>query len=137
MIVEQPVIRRLCEDLQTGIGPLFTCSEQGEYLRVRTPYRYPDGDYIDLFCKVDGDVLTVSDLAETTGWLRMQLATLRRSTRQRRLIEDACATHGIEFHRGMLQARWHAVEELAQVVTRVAQAALRVSDLRFTGADPP
>ena len=116
---------------------MFTCSEQGEYLRVRTPYRYPDGDYIDLFCKVDGEVLTVSDLAETTGWLRMQSATLRRSTKQRQLIEDACATHGIEFHRGMLQARCHAVEELAQVVTRVAQAALRVSDLRFTGADPP
>ena len=130
-------VSRLCEDLQTGIGPLFTCSEQGEYLRVRTPYRYPDGDYIDLFGNVEGDVLTVSDLAETTEWLRMQSATQRRSSRQTLLIEDVCVTHGIEFHRGMLQARCHAVEELAQVVTRVAQAALRVSDLRFTCAEPP
>lgn len=125
-------VSRLCEDLQTGIGPLFTCSEQGEYLRVRTPYLYPDGDYIDLFCNVEGDVLTVSDLAETTGWLRMQSATLRRSSRQNLLIEDVCVTHGIEFHRGMLQARCRSGEELAQVVTRVAQAALRVSDLWFT-----
>lgn len=125
-------VSRLCEDLKTGIGPLFTCTEQGEYLRVRTPYLYPDGDYIDIFCKVDGDVLTVSDLAETTGWLRMQSATLRRSPKQRMLIEDVCVTHGIEFHRGMLQARCHAGEELPQVVTRVAQAALRVSDLWFT-----
>ena len=125
-------VSRLCEDLQTGIGPLFTCSEQGEYLRVRTPYLYPDGDYIDLFCKAEGGVLTVSDLAETTGWLRMQSATLHRSSEQRQLIEDVCVTHGIEFHRGMLQARCRSVEELAQVVTRVAQAALRVSDLWFT-----
>ena len=125
-------VSRLCEDLQTGIGPLFTCSEQGKYLRVRTPYLYPDGDYIDLFCNVEGDVLTVSDLAETTGWLRMQSATLRRSSRQTLLIEDVCVTHGIEFHRGMLQARCRSGEELAQVVTRVAQAALRVSDLWFT-----
>ena len=121
-----------CEDLQTGIGPLFACTKQGEYLRVRTPYLYPDGDYIDLFCNVDGDVLMVSDLAETTGWLRMQSATLRRSSKQRQLIDDVCVTHGIEFHNGKLQARCHATEELAQVVTQVAQAALRVSDLWFT-----
>ena len=109
------------------IGSSFTCSEQGEYLRVRTPYRYPDGDYIDLFCKVEGGELTVSDLAVTTGWLRMQSAALRRSSRQKLIIEDVCVTHGIEFHRGMLRARCRSIDELAEVVTRVAQAALRIS----------
>ena len=124
---------RMCEVLQREMGTLFVCSEQGDRLRIRTPYLYPDGDCIDLFCKVDdGGVVTVSDLAETTGWLRMQTADSHRSPRQARLIEDACATHGIEFHRGMLQARCRPGDELAQVVTRVAQAALRVSDLWFT-----
>ena len=122
----------MCQDLQRNIGALFTCSEQGDYQRIRTPYLYPDGDNIDLFCKVDGDTVTVSDLAETTGWLRMQTAALRRSPKQTQLIADACVTHGIEFYRGMLQARCRPGEELAQVVTRVAQAALRVSDLWFT-----
>ena len=120
-------VSRLCGDLQMEIGPSFTCSEQGEYLRVRTPYRYPDGDYIDLFCKVEGGELTVSDLAETTGWLRMQSAALRRSSGQKLFIEEVCVTHGIEFHRGMLQARCRSGDELARVVTRVAQAALRIS----------
>ena len=123
---------RMCRELQRQMGALFTCSEQGDYQRIRTPYLYPDGDNIDLFCKVEGDVVTVSDLAETTGWLRMQSAALRRSPKQARLIEDACVTHGIEFYRGMLQARCRPGEELAQVVTRVGQAALRVSDLWFT-----
>ena len=124
---------RMCEVLQREMGALFSCSEQGGRLRIRTPYLYPDGDYIDLFCKVDdGGVVTVSDLAETTGWLRMQTASSRRSPKQARLIEDACVTHGIEFYRGMLQARCRPGDELAQVVTRVAQAALRVSDLWFT-----
>ena len=123
---------RMCQDLQRNIGALFTCSEQGDYQRIRTPYLYPDGDNIDLFCKVDGDTVTVSDLAETTGWLRMQTAALRRSPKQTQFIADACVTHGIEFYRGMLQARCRPGEELAQVVTRVAQAALRVSDLWFT-----
>ena len=122
----------MCRDLQRQMGALFTCSEQGDYQRIRTPYLYPDGDNIDLFCKVEGDVVTVSDLAETAGWLRMQSAALRRSPKYARLIEDACVTHGIEFYRGMLQARCRPGEELAQVVTRVGQAALRVSDLWFT-----
>ena len=123
---------RMCRDLQRQMGASFTCSEQGDYQRIRTPYLYPDGDNIDLFCKVEGDVVTVSDLAETTGWLRMQSAALRRSPKQARLIEDACVTHGVEFYHGMLQARCRPGEELAQVVTRVGQAALRVSDLWFT-----
>jgi len=122
----------ICQDLQRGLGALFTCSEHGEYQRIRTPYLYPDGDYIDVFCKVDGDIVMVTDLAETTGWLRMQSASARRSLRQKRLIEDACGTHGIEFYRGMLQARCRPDDQLAEVVTRVAQAALRVSDLWFT-----
>ena len=120
---------RVCRDLQREMGDLFTCSEHGAHLRIRTPYRYPDGDQIDLFCKVEDGVTTVSDLAETTGWLRMQSAGSRRSPKQARLIEDACVTHGIEFHRGMLQARCRPGDDLAQVVTRVAQAALRISDL--------
>ena len=123
---------RLCEDLQRNLGALFECSEYGDYERIRTPYLYPDGDVIDLFCKVDGESVTVSDLAETTGWLRMQSAALRRSPKQRRLIEDACVTHGMEFYRGMLQARCRPGDDLAEVVTRVAQGALRVSDLWFT-----
>ena len=122
----------MCQDLQWEIGALFTCSEHGDYHRIRTPYLYPDGDNIDLFCKVVDDVVTVGDLAETTGWLRMQTAALRRSPKQKRLVEDACVTHGVELYRGMLQARCRPGDKWAEVVTRVAQAALRVSDLWFT-----
>ena len=32
---------RVCQDLQREIGALFTCSEHGEYRRIRTPYLYP------------------------------------------------------------------------------------------------
>lgn len=118
--------------IQDEIGALFTCTEHGGYYRIRTPYLYPDGDNIDLFCAVDGDMITVTDLAETTGWLWMQSQSLRRSPKQNRLIEDTCVTHGVEFYRGMLQTRCQPGDSLAEVVTRVAQAALRVSDLWFT-----
>ena len=122
----------ICRAIQDKIGELFICSQQGDYYQVRTPYLYPDGDNIDLYCEVAGDLVTVTDLAETTGWLRMQSPATRRSPNQSRLISDACITHGVEFYRGMLQARCHPDDDLANVFTRVAQAALRVSDLWFT-----
>ena len=122
----------ICQRLQGGLGALFVCVDQGDYCRVRTPFLYPDGDNIDLFCQADGDTMTITDLAETTGWLRTQSLAPRRSANQNRLIEDVCQTHGVEFYRGMLQARCHPNDDLSTVFTRVAQAALRVSDLWFT-----
>jgi len=123
----------ICETLRAGVGELFQCENVGGYLRIRTPYLYPDGDYIDVFVKEQGDELTITDLGETTRWLRMQTVAMRRSPKQRQLIEDACLTHGLEFYRGMLLARCSADEkDLSATVTRVAQGALRVSDLWFT-----
>lgn len=122
----------VCETMRRQMGALFDCADFGDYYRIRTPYLYPDGDTIDLFCEFDGDLITVTDDAETTGWLQMQSQALRRSSKQNRLIQDACQTHGVEFFRGMLQARCRPEDNLADVVNRVSQAALRVSDLYFT-----
>jgi len=125
-------IPAVCEALKSDLGELFTCTEQGAYQRIRTPYLYPDGDNIDLFCKAQNDVVSVTDLGETTRWLRMQTVSPKRSPKQRQLIEDICLNHGVEFYKGMLQARCRPNDSLAMVVTRVAQAALRASDLWFT-----
>jgi len=122
----------ICEQFREGLSQLFICSSQGEYQRIRTPYLYPDGDNIDVFCKLQGGVVLVSDLGETTRWLRMQTVSPKRSPKQKTLIEDVCLTHGVEFFKGMLLARCRPGEELAAVTFRVAQAALRVSDLWFT-----
>jgi len=122
----------LAEELASGLGPLFSHSDLGEYQRIRTPYLYPDGDHIDVFWKVQGDVVQVSDLGETTRWLRMQTVTPRRSPKQNALIADVCLTHGVEFYKGVLLARSRPGDALPAVTLRVAQAALRVSDLWFT-----
>lgn len=122
----------LRENFSNGLASLFDCRPQGEYQRIRTPYLYPDGDNIDVFCKPQGDVILVTDLGETTRWLRMQTVSPRRSPKQNALVEDACLTHGVEFYKGMLLARCRQSEDLTAVVVRVAQAALRVSDLWLT-----
>ena len=122
----------VCGELARSLGDLFQCSSQGRFKRIRTPFLYPDGDYIDLFCREEGGTLTVSDLGETTRWLRMQTTVPRRSARQQALIQDAIQTHNVEFFRGTLTARCKEGESVSDTVLRVAQAALRVSDLWFT-----
>jgi hypothetical protein len=126
----------VCETLQNNLGTLYQCSDMGQYQRIRTPYLYPDGDVIDLYVNTTNpEVWVISDLAETTRWLRMQTQTMKRSVKQRQLIEDVSLTHGVQWRRGMLQARYFtdgSKGTLADVVTRVAQAAIRVSDVWFT-----
>ena len=49
----------ICAEIEQGMGALFSCVPHRDDCRIRTPYLYPDGDNIDLFCKLDGDVITV------------------------------------------------------------------------------
>jgi hypothetical protein len=112
---------------------MFECSVNGDYVRVRTPFLYPDGDFIDLFLKsANQGGTTVSDLGETVRWLNSNTLSAKRSPKQAGLISDISQTHGVEFFRGMLKARSSEPTALADAVTRVSQAALRISDLIFT-----
>ena len=122
----------ICQEFSEGLSALFTCTPHGNFQQIRTPYLYPDGDNIDVFCKTENNVVLVTDLGETTRWLRMQTVSLKRSPKQKAMIEDICLTHGVEFYRGMLMARCRPGDQLAAVIFRISQAALRVSDLWFT-----
>ena len=123
----------VCTAIRSGLGPMFECSVNGDYVRVRTPFLYPDGDFIDLFLKsANQGVTTVSDLGETVRWLNSNTLSTKRYPKQAGLISDISQTHGVEFFRGMLKARSTDPSALADAVTRVSQAALRISDLIFT-----
>ncbi|HEY5779989.1 MAG TPA: DUF1828 domain-containing protein [Terrimicrobiaceae bacterium] len=121
-----------CDFIAQNLGALFTCSEVNGYTRIRTPFLYPDGDVIDLFVSEKHGTFTITDLGETMRWLRMQSLAPKRSPKQQKLVEDVCLTHGLEFYRGMLLARAQVGQDFASVAMRVAQGALRVSDLWFT-----
>ena len=118
-----------CQLIQEQMGELFRCAEVGNYIRVRTPFMYPDGDYIDVFYERgdDGATITLSDLGETVRWLKMQTTSPRRSPKQNQMIQDICLTHGVEFYRGMLQVRYRSGEDLAMAVTRICCVPFRVS----------
>ena len=124
---------RLCHSIAGTLPDLFECSPAPqEGVRVRTPLMYPDGGLVDVFVLEHGGQYRVTDFGETLGWLRMQSVSARRSPRQRRMIEDTCQTLGVELHRGQLVLRLGTVDVIAEAVVRLAQAAVRVSDLWFT-----
>src|SRR3989304_4955143 len=95
----------LCEELKGELGALFDCELHDEFVKVRTPFFYPDGDVIDLFYFSQNGVRTISDFGESTGWLRIQSFGGKRTPKQQRMIEDVCQTHGVEFFKGMLLLR--------------------------------
>jgi hypothetical protein len=121
-----------CAQIADQIGALFTCSQHGDFVRIRTPFLYPDGDILDVFLREVDGVVTITDLGESLRWLRMQTATLKRSPKQKQLLSDICGTHRVELFRGMLMTRVQAGETLSSALIRVSEACIRVSDLWFT-----
>ncbi|MBE9126038.1 MULTISPECIES: DUF1828 domain-containing protein [unclassified Coleofasciculus] len=122
----------ICQEIAKTIGELFTCSTVNDFIRIRTPYLYPDGDVIDVFLKEKDGQYVLTDLGETLRWLRMQTISPKRSEKQEILIQDTLLTHGVERYRGMLILRIKKEENLASAVIRLSQAAFRVSDIWFT-----
>jgi hypothetical protein len=123
-----------CKLIAAQLGDLFVCSANDPYIRIRTPFLYPDGDVIDLFLRPQqGEKMLLTDLGESLRWLRTQTASSgRRSPHQQKMLQDVCQTHGIELFKGMLVLREVEQAKLADAVMRLGQAALRVGDLWFT-----
>lgn len=124
----------VCQALTDELGMLFECSPHKEFVRVRTPFLYPDGGVVDVFVRLYEDHFTVTDLGEALGWLRLQSVSAQRSPKQQRLLQDVCMTLGIELFRGQLLLRGDDNDpaQLSDRVLRVGQAVVRVSDLWFT-----
>ena len=123
----------LCTALQEAVPPLFVCSPAPrEGVRVRTPMLYPDGGVVDVFVLERDGSYIVTDFGDTLGWLGLQSVSQQRTPKQNALVQDVCQTLRIEFSSDQLMLRDVASGALGESVLRVAQAAVRVSDLWFT-----
>ena len=126
-------VNELCTSIGRSLPPLFVCSPAAqEGVRVRTPMLYPDGDVVDVFVLERGSGYTITDFGDALGWLGLQSISRQRSPKQQMLIQDVCQTLRIEMFQDQLVLRQVIRDELAESVLRVAQAAVRVSDLWFT-----
>jgi hypothetical protein len=87
---------------------------------------------VDVFARDRASTLTVTDLGEALGWLRLQTIASRRTPKQQRLVQDVCQTQGVELFKGQLLLRCKDKSQFANAVVRLGQAAVRVADLWFT-----
>lgn len=120
-----------CQEIAATIGQLFDCSEVNGFIRIRTPYLYPDGDVIDLFFRTQGEQQILTDLGETLRWLNMQTVSQQLTKRQSQVLQDIQLTHGVENYQGMLLVRIAQGETLSEAITHLAQAVMGVADLWF------
>ena len=126
-------ITDLCAAVTRTLSPLFVCSPAPqEGIRVRTPLLYPDGGVVDVFVLERGDHYIVTDFGDALGWLGLQSVSQRRSPKQQALVQDVCQTLRIRLFNEQLVLREVPEDALGEAVLRVAQAAVRVSDLWFT-----
>lgn len=120
-----------CKKIAATLGELFTCDEVNGWTRIRTPYLYPDGDVIDLFYKISQDRPILTDLGETIRWLVSQTTSEFLSKKQEQAVQDIVLTHDVEHYQGALLVRVGDGELMASTITRLAQAAIAVSNLWF------
>lgn len=112
---------------------LFQCSPAPrEGILVQTPFLYPDGGVVEIAVIPRNGRFVVTDHGEALGWLGMQSVRGNLSRRQRRLVEDACETLGVELDRGRIVLRCNRPDELGETIHLVCQAVVRVSDVWFT-----
>ena len=106
-------------------------TDNGEYVRIRTPYQYPDVDIIDLFARPGNTAeneIVISDLGETLGWLWIQYPDPDTRPEHRRMAADACARHGTELFRGGIRIIVPSEHDLNAALHHAAQAARETAE---------
>lgn len=99
-------------------------------LRIRTPFPYPRGGRIDMFCYKDlNGEQVLGDLGEATGWFRTRLRSLRPSEKQIKCLATICVDHGVELYKGALEMRLGEHSDLAESVSCLAQIMYKVASL--------
>ncbi|MCC6241754.1 MAG: DUF1828 domain-containing protein [Gemmatimonadaceae bacterium] len=107
----------------------FRCSQDGDFLRLETPFRYPDGGTIELFVEEFNGVLRVSDYGEAFRFLEKGGLEPLRSPGRRRAIEFAVKLAGAQLDDGVLEISLRDGVDLMPAIVRLGQAMTRVADL--------
>ncbi len=118
--------------LSRGFPALYECTEREGKLLVLTPFEYPDGDYIELHMIPEDGGFVLTDLAETVATLASYNLDLKSSPKRFKLFQSILRVYNVHYFEGSLRVPFATEEELPQVLHRLTQAILKVSDLLFT-----
>ncbi|ANV86323.1 DUF1828 domain-containing protein [Picosynechococcus sp. PCC 11901] len=129
----------ICKHILDNLENLFECDPHGEYVRIETPFIYPDGDIIDLYYKSKDPLFAVlTDLGGTHEWLSAQILSQGRSQKQNDQIKDICLTYRIEYRGGEFfidMGKGNEQRNISEAVFDLSQAIIRVASLWFVQLD--
>lgn len=126
------------QSLIAGFSLVRSCDAvRSGAIRLSTPFRYPDGSFIDLFLVEASDLQSkfrITDYGQTTGQLVDMQVSPGGTKKRRQFIEDVCDTLDVEQEGGEFCIRFEASElsKLPDLIVRLGQACVRASDLALT-----
>ena len=107
------------------MAALFSTAQRGEFIRIRTPFLYPDGGVIDIFAKENLRDLEkewiLTDLGETVGQLGFEANATPLET-----IKNICSSYGIEFENRQLIIRCNCYN-ISKCILNLCQAMMLVA----------
>ena len=122
----------ICEQIAKQTEELFECSLFREYIRIETPFIYPDGDIIDLFYKKTSSREIITDLGGASNWVGLQSISESRTKKQEEQIEYVCKAHGVELEKGEFFINLNKAnkpKKLVEAVFDLGQAIIKISSL--------
>jgi len=100
-------LEKLFNSLDENFSKNFSICGHREYLKIKTNFTYPDGEYIYVFFQKNKikeyEHIYLSDLGETLRWLENNCFFSKLTEEQTHDIENTCFENNIEFYRGMLR----------------------------------
>lgn len=107
----------------------WACNADGEFLRLETPFRYPDGGAVELFVESRVGSFLVTDYGEAFRFLETSgLDPLRSPTRQR-LIDIATKLANARIDEGAIEIEVRSAVDVFPALLRLGQVVSRVADL--------
>ena len=134
-----------CDNLVEVVRPLSLVQQcdviKSGAMRISTPFRYPDGSFIDVFISpITGNpgYFVLSDGGQTTDYVSDLQFNLWASKKRRILIEDICTPLGVKHEDESFEIVLSPdkIEDLSHAIVRLAQACIRATDLIYTQRAP-
>lgn len=114
-------------DAVADMPTLFTYEEVdgGDFLKLSTPFLYPDGDFIDIYLVKTPAGTYLTDLGETTAYLNTY-EILSLPAVHDMAIAQVLLVQGVELFQGEIRVIW---DGRAWTVIRLIQAIIQIGSL--------
>ncbi|MEJ7811178.1 MAG: DUF1828 domain-containing protein [Gemmatimonadaceae bacterium] len=107
----------------------WECGADEGFLRLATPFRYPDGGAIELYIEARSAGFVVTDFGEAFRFLETSGLDPLRSPVRERLIAIATKLGGAHLDDGVLEVSVLTPEGLLSAAARLGQVVTRIADL--------